>query len=88
MPTFFFCQVVEQTVTLLQVARGLPSPVMVIDAMPAAELAETPTLTLPFATAPFFGESIATLGAEAGIVTDTPDDWADVLPAASYAETA
>ena len=60
---------------------------IVIDAMPFAEFAETAILALPFTTLPFDGELIATLGAKtgvgAGIVTDTLDDWAEVLPAAS-----
>ena len=60
---------------------------MVIDAMPFAEFAETAILALPFSTLPFDGEAIATLGAEtgvgAGVEMDTLDDWADVLPAAS-----
>ena len=76
-----------QEVTLAHVARGLPSAMMVIDAMPFAELAATVILALPFTTLPFVGELIATLGAETGVgadvVTDTLDDWADVLAAAS-----
>ena len=73
-----------------QVVSGVPSPVIVIDAMPAVELADTATLTLPFGVDPFCGELITTLGGEpepdvaaAGVVTDTADDWADALPAAS-----
>jgi hypothetical protein len=84
---FFFCHVVEQEATLTHVARGLPSAVIVIDAMPFAEFADTAILALPFNILPFVGELIATLGAEtdvgAGVVTDTLDDWEEVLPAAS-----
>ena len=36
---FFFCQVVAQEETLLQVARGLSSAVIVMVAMPIVELA-------------------------------------------------
>jgi hypothetical protein len=86
--SFFFCHVAEQEVTSIHVARGLPSAVIVIDAMPIAELAETPMLMLPFGVDPFFGETTATLGGEsdvvvADVVTDTLDDWAEALPAAS-----
>ena len=60
---------------------------IVIDAMPFAEFAETAILALPFNTLPLVGELIATLGAEAdvgaGVVTDALADWAEVLPAAS-----
>ena len=84
---FFFCQVVAQELTLAHVARGLPSAVIVIDAMPFAEFAETAILALPFNTLPLVGELIATLGAEAdvgaGVVRDALADWAEVLPAAS-----
>ena len=68
-------------------ARGLPSATRLSDATPVAEIAATAILALPFTTLPFVGELIATLGAETGVgadvVTDTLDDWADVLPAAS-----
>jgi hypothetical protein len=84
---FFFCQVVAQDETLKHVERGAPSAVIVMDAMPIVELAETAILTLPFGLAPFVGELIATLGAEAEVAasveTDTLDDWAELLPAAS-----
>ena len=84
---FFFCHVAEQEATLVHAAKGVPSAVIVIDLMPFAEFADTVILALPFNTLPFVGELIATLGAGtgagAGVVTDTPDDWADVLPAAS-----
>ena len=84
---FFFCHVVAQEATPAHVARGLPSAVIVIDAMPFAEFAATAILALPFRTLPFDGELIATLGAAtgvgAGVVTDALDDWAEVLPAAS-----
>jgi prevent-host-death family protein len=40
----------------------LPSTVIVIDAIPLAESAETATLTLPFIVDPFSGELIATVG--------------------------
>ena len=76
-----------QDATLAHVAMGLPSAVIVIDAMPFAEFAETVILALPFTTLPFDGELITTAGAETGagadVVTDTLDDWAEVLPAAS-----
>jgi hypothetical protein len=78
---------VLQEETLLQVARGLPSAVIVMEAMPIGEFAEIAILTLPFGVAPFVGESITTLGAGtevvASVVTDTFDDWAELLPAAS-----
>ena len=85
---FFFCHVAEQEVTLAHVVRVLPSAVIVIDATPIAELAETAMLTLPFGVDPFVGELIVTPGggesvAGAGVVTDTLDDWAEVWPAAS-----
>ena len=72
-----------------QVVSGVPSAVIVIDAMPIVELADTAMLTLPFDVDPFVGELTTTLGGEpepdvaAGVVTDTLDDWADALPAAS-----
>ncbi len=84
---FFFCHVAEQEVTLAHAARRFPSAVIAIDAMPFAEVAETAILRLPFTEVPLVGELIVMLGAEAGVgagvVTDTLDDWADVLPAAS-----
>jgi hypothetical protein len=84
---FFFCQVVAQEETLKHVASGLPSAVIVMDAMPIVELAATAILTLPFGVAPFVGELIVTLGAETEVVasveTDTFDDWAELLPAES-----
>ena len=51
--------------------------------MPFAEFADTAILALPFNVLPFVGELITALGAGAGVVTETPDDCADVLPAAS-----
>jgi len=87
--SFFFCHVAEQEVTLAHVASVLLSPVIVIDAMPIAEFAETAILMLPFGVDPFVGELIETLGGGsvvvADVVTDTLDDWVEVLPAASYA---
>jgi len=43
------------------VAKILPSTVIVIDAMPLAEFAETATLTLPLIVDPFTGELIVTV---------------------------
>ena len=85
---FFFCHVAAQDATPAHVARGLPSAMIVIDAMPFAEFAATAILALPFTTLPFDGELIATLGGVvtvgvAGVVTDTLDDWEEILPAAS-----
>ena len=90
--SFFFCHVTEHVVTFSHVVRVLSSPVIVIDAMPMAEFAETAMLTLPFGVDPFVGELIATLGdvdsgAVMSVVTDTLDDWLEVLPAASKAAT-
>ena len=79
---FFFCHVAEQDFTLVHVASGLPSAVIVIDAMQLAESAETAILALPFSVLPFVGVLIAMLGG-ADVVTDTLGDWVDVLPAAS-----
>jgi hypothetical protein len=75
--TFFFCHVAEQEVTLVHVARGLLSPVIVIDAMPIGELAETAMLMLPFGVDPFVGESTVTLGGEADVVADVVTDTLD-----------
>jgi len=85
---FFFCQVTAQVETLAQVASGLPSPVIVIEAMPIVEVAEIAIFTLPFGVAPFVGELTTTLGGEEVVVaelvvTETFDDWAELLPAAS-----
>jgi hypothetical protein len=92
---FVLFQIAAQAVVLVHVARGLPSTMIVIDAMPPARLAEVVILTLLLTIlAPFFGELIVTLGAPSGgggggagaaacVVTETPDDWAEVLPAAS-----
>jgi len=72
---------VEQAVTLVHVARELPSPV--INAMPIAEFAETPILMLPLTVAPLLGGLNCYAGGWADIAMDTLDDWAEVLPAAS-----
>jgi hypothetical protein len=60
-------QVAEQEVTLVHVAKVLPSTVIVIDAMPLAEFAETATLTLPLIVDPFTGDLIVTVG-EVGVL--------------------
>jgi hypothetical protein len=76
----------------LHVARGLPSTAIAIKAMPLAEFAEAAILMLPFLMLdPFVGELMVTLGGGAGggggaeevVVTEMPDAWPEVLPAAS-----
>jgi hypothetical protein len=59
---FLFCQVAEQEVTLVHVVKVLPSTVIVIDAMPLAEFAETATLTLLLIWDPLTGALIVTIG--------------------------
>ena len=67
---FLFCHVAEQEVTLVHVARVLPSTVMLSDAMPLAELAETAMLALPLIVAPFIGELIAMVGGAGGVAPE------------------
>jgi hypothetical protein len=59
---FFFCHVAEQEVTLVHVASGLPSTVIVSFAMPLAEFADTAMLALLLIVAPLIGEVIVIVG--------------------------